>query len=732
MNLQPVIDAWNRGWSVIPVRADKKPAFRWKSYQEQRPSFDQLQIWSTQFNPSGWAVICGAVSKMICLDFDGAAGAITLATLGLEPHVRTGSGGSHVYCTHPGIPVQTVNSRSKRALAEAYPGLDFRGDGGYAIFTGENAKGRYETLRPLDDLVPFESLPANLRSWLTVGAHVEDGVSGAVRRFIEKAVQDASGSGRNEAGFWLCCQLRDLGLDQDRAHAILATDYRMRLNGTNLKGAPEAYTDTEISATVREVWKRSPRPPPRSSNVWQRGTVAQQPDDPVHLTDLGNATRMIDLHGADLRYCHLWSRWLVWDGARFKPDETGEIHRLARHTVAMMYQEAARIGDENVRKALATHAMRSESAGRLEAMISLAQSDHRVVVTPDELDRHPWLLNCPNGTVDLRTGVIRDAQREDLLTKQTAHPCAPLDTGSPDRWVEFVLRILDDRTPLFAFMHRALGYAVTGSTAEQVIFILHGNGANGKSTLLDAILSIIGDYGCYTPASSLQAQRGESIPNDLARLKGHRVVAAMEMDEGRRLAEALVKQMTGREKIAARFMRGEWFEFAPEFTIFLATNHRPEIRGTDHAIWRRIRLVPFNVTIPPEEQDRDLPGKLLEEAPAILAWLVRGALLWQEEGLGHAPEVDAATQEFREEQDGLGEFLASFTESSPGDSVSSTEMYSAYSKWCDSINEKPVPKRGFANRMKDRGLTAVKGHANRTFWQGVRLSGSGYQGRFSG
>lgn len=726
MNLQPVIEAFNRGWSVIPVRADKKPAFRWKSYQEQRCSFDQLQIWSTQFNPAGWAVVCGAVSGIICLDFDGEAGAITLATLGLSPHVRTGSGGAHVYCTHPGVPVSTVNSRSKRALAEAYPGLDFRGDGGYAIFTGQNEHGTYQTLRPLADLVPFESLPANLRSWLTVGADAQDGPDAAVRRMLAKAIRDASGAGRNNAGFWLACQCRDLGLARDRTIQILQTDFRDSVNATNLKGQPERFTDAEIAATVAEVWKRPPREPPRCGNVWHRGNgIAgnnQPADEPIHMTDLGNARRLVDLHGKDLRYCHPWSQWLVWDGCRFRPDDTGEIYRLAQHTVAMMYQDAGRLTDEDKRKALATHAMRSESAGRLEAMISLAQSDYRVAITPDKLDRNPWLLNCPNGTIDLRTGIMRDADRADLITKLTASPCAPLDAASAPRWEDFIFRVLNDRVPLLAFVHRALGYAITGSTSEQVIFILHGSGANGKSTLLDCVLNILGDYACYTPASSLQVQRGESIPNDLARLKGHRVVAAMEMDEGRRLAEALVKQMTGREKITARFMRGEWFEFSPEFTVFLATNHRPEIRGTDHAIWRRIRLVPFNVTIPPEEQDRELPEKLMEEAPAILAWLVKGALIWQEEGLGNSPEVDEATAEFRAEQDGIGEFMASKVEFQAGSVTTSAELFGAYKSWCEEANEKMLTRKQFAYRVSERGVSKSRGHANKIIWHGITVT----------
>ena len=244
---------------------------------------------------------------------------------------------------------------------------------------------------------------------------------------------------------------------------------------------------------------------------------------------------------------------------------------------------------------------------------------------------------------------------EHFITKLAPVNFEP-DAACP-RWLEFLSRIMDGNEQLIDFLQRAVGYALTGETSEQCLFIFYGSGANGKSTFLQTMSYVLGDYSMSTPTETLLVKRRGAIPNDVARLKGARFVIACEADAENRLAESLIKQMTGGDTISARFLHQEWFDFEPTHKVFFGTNHKPVIKGTDYAIWRRIRLVPFEITIPEGERDKNLPEKLKAEADGILAWAVQGCLVWQQQGLGVPEEVKAATDSYREEMDILGEFL---------------------------------------------------------------------------
>ncbi len=328
-----------------------------------------------------------------------------------------------------------------------------------------------------------------------------------------------------------------------------------------------------------------------------------------NLSDVGNARRMVREHGRDLRYVGPWG-WLVWDGGRWARDETGEVVRRAKGTVGAIYAQASLVHAERHEKA-ARHALNSEAAGRIRAMIEMAQSEASVVASPVDFDSEPWLLNVANGTLDLRTGKLQEHRRQDLITKRSpveydAHSAAPV-------FLQFLDRIMEGNERVLGFLRRLIGYSMVGTTREQVLAVLWGNGSNGKTTFLEAVKKVFGDYAQHTPASTFMVQRGDRIPNDVARLQGARLVVASESEEQRQLSESLLKNLTGGDSVSARFLHREYFEFRPEFTPFLATNHRPIIQGVDHAIWRRLKLVPFTVTIPDEEQDKELPAKLEEE-----------------------------------------------------------------------------------------------------------------------
>jgi len=314
------------------------------------------------------------------------------------------------------------------------------------------------------------------------------------------------------------------------------------------------------------------------------------------LSELGNARRLVMLHGEDMRHCASLpgTGWLLWDGSRWAPDLTGQIMRWAKTLPDVLRAEAERRG----------WAQRCEAARTLSNSLTLLRTESTVPVTVQQLDADPWLLGTPGASVDLRTGVGREPARGDMMTRLTGVGY-DRDAECP-LWEAFLLDVMAGQPEMVAYLQRAVGYSLVGSTDEQVLLVLHGSGANGKSTFLETIRAVAGDYTRNVPADSLVGRREGTIPNDLAMLQGARFVTASETAENRPLDEALVKALTGGEPVTARYLNREFFEFQPQFTIWLATNHKPRVKGTDHGIWRRIHLVPFSVTI---EQDKMDPSR---------------------------------------------------------------------------------------------------------------------------
>jgi putative DNA primase/helicase len=421
-------------------------------------------------------------------------------------------------------------------------------------------------------------------------------------------------------------------------------------------------------------------------------------------TDLGNAERLVARHGDDLRYLHVWGKWLVWDDRRWAVDETGEVDRRAKEAVRSIWHEAAGCDDPDDRQALTKHAAASESNSRIRAMIERARAEEGVAIRITDIDTNPWLLTVKNGTIDLRTGELRGHRRDDHVTKLID---IEADTNATcPRWLAFLHRVLDGNEELLQFLQRAIGYSLTGHTTEQVLFFLHGAGSNGKSTFLEILRALLGEYAIQADFATFLERSADGPRNDVARLFGARVVTSSEVGEGRRLNESLVKTLTGGDVIAARYLYAEAFEFKPTFKLWFAANHKPVIRGTDDAIWRRIRLIPFTVQIGDAEKDIELASRLKAELPGILAWAVEGCQRWLEHGLGCPEIVKLATNTYREESDELGDFLEEHCEIRPDATVTASVLYEAYARWA---GKRAVSQTMFGRQLTDRGFGIVKG-----------------------
>lgn len=460
----------------------------------------------------------------------------------------------------------------------------------------------------------------------------------------------------------------------------------------------------------------------------------------VRETDLGNAEKLVALHGEDLRHVGGWG-WLAWDGRRWPAAEHGAGLRFAASTSKVLVAEAL----EETRTANATFAaapddptavkakkaadkflswaIKSQNQRPLEAMLGLARSDASVAVTHERLDADPWLLNVENGTVDLRTGKLRPHDRRDLCTKLA--PVVYDPNAKCPTWDSFIDRAMGGDPELVAYLRRVVGYSITGSTREHILGFFFGGGANGKSTFLVTIGAMLGDYAGPAPRGLLFRARGERHPTEYAALHGKRFVTLAEIEAGASFDEALVKDLTGGDVISTRRMREDFWSFVPSHKLFIAGNSKPTVRGDDDGIWRRLRLVPFTVTIPERERDTRLPEKLCAELPGILAWAVRGCLEWQAQGLGDPPAVTAATRDYRTESDTIGDFFRSCLTFTADGRIARKELRELYERWAkdNGYDHLAGPKK-IAERLRAQGVSecTVRGVDARVYdgWKGVR------------
>jgi putative DNA primase/helicase len=441
------------------------------------------------------------------------------------------------------------------------------------------------------------------------------------------------------------------------------------------------------------------------------------------LTDLGetdtdNAQRFAIRFGTKALYTP-GRGWLVFDGRRWRRDYVGRVVELAKTTARLIAAEARHLESDTARAERSRFAKQSLSKGSLDRMIELAKS--LLAVDDARLDANPWLLNVENGTIDLKTGRREKHDARDLLTK-----IAPVKADRRAKcpaFEKFLKRVAGEDPSLMKFIQRAVGYSLTGITTEQVLFFVYGrSGNNGKSTLVNLIREMLGDYGLHTPTETLLVkQYDNAIPADLARLDGARMVTAIEANFNRHLDEAKIKSMTGGEPITARFMRQNFFQFSPVLKLWLVANDQPRVRGTDQAFWRRVRVIPLTVKIPETERDPNLPTKLRGEWPGILAWAVRGCLKWQKGGLGMPDAVEDATKGWQKEMDALKRFVLEHLEIAPMSKIGASQLHNLYSNWCVQQGEQSLTVQEFKAKLQealDVTHTRTKG---RSWWRGIKL-----------
>ncbi|MEX0938533.1 MAG: phage/plasmid primase, P4 family [Pirellulales bacterium] len=372
--------------------------------------------------------------------------------------------------------------------------------------------------------------------------------------------------------------------------------------------------------------------------------------------------------------------------------------------------------DAKTTREMFAFARASNQAKGIRDMLALARSE--LAITPDMMDRDPMLLNVQNGTIDLRTGKLREHRREDYITK-----VAPVEfdsaAGCPT-WMEFIRTIFKGDQNLISFVRRALGYSLTGDVSEDALFICYGKGANGKTTLMNVVHGILGDYSLFASGDLLMVHRGDSHPTVLCDLFNRRAVFCVETGDGQRLNEALVKRLTGREPITARRMREDYWTFGPTHKLWLASNYRPSVRGTDHAIWRRINLVPFDATIPKHEQDEHLTEKLLAESSGILNWILCGLAEWRADGLGNSAAVEAATREYRDVNDLVSQFVEDTCEVDPNAKITVAQLYEHFKIWCEQNGERAMAKNRLSEILGVR-FEGGKGSKGVRIWKGLGL-----------
>jgi putative DNA primase/helicase len=699
---------------------------------------EQIKKWWDRWKNANIGVVTGGATGIFALDIDiddeaGINGLDTLndlikkhGELPLTVTSKTGSGGLHILFKYPKWDI----SNSVKKVAG---GIDIRGDRGYFVAYPSNhiSGNSYEWMHEPNN-TPVADAPKWLLDIFQMGNdHAAKKRKKSIKGRIWKDIAEGEPileGGRNDNLFRIGSLLRSKGASQEDIFKTL-----LEINDTRVKP----------SLDEGEIFRIA-----QSSASYDIGDDREKsllffPD-----TDYGNAERLIERHGADLKYSPHMKAWFVWDGVKWSKDETSEIYRRALETMRVFGKEAAKIL-EKIKKELASKssdditkkekdelkekikmaekrcgfAKASENKSKLEAMIVLAGTVQGMPITIDQLDKDKYLINLKNGTYDLKKKELREHRREDLITKVTNAEYST--TTHATRWKQFIEEVMDNDKSMVDYIQRVCGLLLSGDTSEEYLFIPYGSGGNGKSKFMTALLHVLGDYGQQAPTSLFMAKRTDkSGPNpDLVRIRGARLVSTSETESGKSLDEGLVKTLTGNDLITTRDLYEGNVSFRPEAKFFVSTNHKPMIKGTDNGIWRRVLLIPFEISFKGKQKDPRLEEKLIAEANGILSWMIEGFSLWQDLGVEPPDKIVASTAGYREEMDSLGSFFDDCCIIHLEATTPIKDLYATYQIWCTEEGEKTISNKLFKQRLEERGIEQKRTNKGR-FWNGIGLINS--------
>ncbi|MBI4395445.1 MAG: bifunctional DNA primase/polymerase [Elusimicrobia bacterium] len=684
------------GWPVFPLVPNTKVPLTRRGFKDATKDLEKIRReWARDPDPN-IGVSTGQLSGLGVLDVDvknGAKGMESLqAIMEVLPKTRTArtpSGGLHLYFRIAG----PLKSR-----IGFLPGLDLKADGGYVAAPGSEIDGKpYEWIDPA---APIADLPAALQALLQKGQ--------------AKAKPLAEGTGaipegqRNDTLTSLAGSMRRRGMEHQE---ILAA-----LRAVNANRCQPPLPESEVETIAASVARY---PPVNSPTVAKNGSPGLPGSDggdepmPPGFTDDDLALEFTQQHGGNWRYVAGWGRWLHWDGACWKKDDTLRAFDLSRK---ICRKASANCDNSKV-------AAKVASAATVAAVERLARTDRTHAATTDQWDQGAWLLNTPKGCVELETGKVRSHRREDYITKITA----ATPEGEAETWLTFLSDITNGDLELQSYLSRLAGYCLTGVTSEHALFFLYGTGANGKSVFINTLASVLGDYATNAPMDTFMETKTEKHPTDLASLCGARLVTSIEVEKGRRWAEAKIKSLTGGDKISARFMRQDFFEYKPQFKLLIAGNHKPSMRDVDEAMRRRLHLIPFTVTIPPEKRDKALTERLLEERNGILKWAVEGCLEWQRIGLKPPASVVEATEEYFESQDALGRWMEEECVINPNYTATTEDLFYSWKAWSERCGEYTGSLQKFSEDLQKKGFARNRSSKKKGF-RGLTLKGREIQG----
>ena len=512
---------------------------------------------------------------------------------------------------------------------------------------------------------------------------------------------------QSEADLALCNMLAFwTGCDADKMDAIFRQSGLMREKWDRKQSGSTygALTIQKAIAGCHTVYT-APQAKPEFSVSIGSGAGAEQGQERCYsFDDMGNAQRLVDLFGDQLRYCYTEKKWYYYDSRKWCVDNIGMIEKIADKSIlamkaeAKIYLQADEQSGGDMAKAFEKHMKASRSNKAKKSMI--AETMHHLPILPSQFDRYKMALNTPGGVVNLKNGTVHPHDSTHYFTKMTAVDYS--SNADCPRWRQFLSEIFAGDKDLIRYIQKAVGYTLTGSTAEQCAFFLYGTGRNGKSTFIDTIRDVFGDYAANIQPETIMVRNSQSsaVNSDIARLKGARLVTSVEPNEGVRINEGLLKQLTGDDVVTARKLYAEEFEFKPEFKLWMATNHKPIIRGTDTGIWRRIHMIPFNVQIPEDKVDKNLTHKLKAELTAIFKWCIDGCLLYQAEGLNMPAAICQSVREYRREMDVVSAFIEDRCQCEG--CVQSSALYAAYAKWAESNNEYKMSHTKFSAEVSKK------------------------------